>query len=338
MDPLHNAPAETKRLPFDLDWNLLRTFLVIVETGGITAAANRLRLKQPTISNALKRLEDRLQKRLIHRDKGHFEVTQAGQLLYKEALEIFGNVSRLSILIRDLGETITGHVTLALASHVVSPVLDEALAEFHRRHPRATFGIEVMTSSDIITSVLQRQASFGVCLVHERHEKLVYRRLFREYFGFFCGPAHRLFGVEGLKLADLRGETSVSFKTDRLTDALRPVALIRAEAELDAQVVGVSSNLEEVRRMIVAGLGIGPLPVHVAARDVADGQLWRLPPYESPPAIDIYVVHNPKTHHNRAERGFLDLIHQRIEELPIDRRDYVADAMSAHRPGKKQHR
>lgn len=335
MDPLNNAPDETKRLPFDLDWNLLRTFLVIVDARGVTAAANRLRLKQPTISNALKRLEDRLQKRLVHRDQGRFAVTPAGELLYKEALEMFGNVSRLSILIRDMGETITGHVTLALASHVISPVLDEALAEFHRLYPRATFGIEVATSGDVITSVLQRQASFGVCLVHDRHEKLLYRRLFREYFGFFCGPSHRLFGVSGLTMADLRGETSVSFKTDRLTDALRAVALIRAEAQLDDRVVGVSSNLEEVRRMIVAGLGIGPLPVHVAARDVADGQLWRLPPYDSPPAIDIYVVHNPKTHLNRAEQGFLDLLHRRIDELPIERRDYVTDAISVHRGGGK---
>ncbi len=322
--PLSSAPSRLQRLPWELDWNLLRTFLVVVEEEGITAAANRLRLKQPTVSNALRRLEDRLEKRLVERAPGRFAVTPAGRLLYSEAVEIFGSVARLSVLIRDMGEEITGHVNLAMASHVVSPVLDETLSRFHRMHPSATFGIDIMTSEDVITRLLQKQASFGVCLVHEKRSNLEYTRLFREYFGFFCGPGHRLFGRSGLTLADLRGETSVSFRTDRLTDALRPVALVRAEAQLEERVVGLSSNLEEVRRMITAGLGIGPLPIHVAKRDVELGLLWRLPPYESPPAIDIYVVHNPRTHFNRAERGVLDLLLAGIRKTPMEARDYTS--------------
>ncbi len=322
VTPLASAPERLQRLPWELDWNLLRTFLVIVEEEGITAAANRLRLKQPTVSNALRRLEQRLDKRLIDRTPGRFGITPAGRLLYQEAVEIFGSVARLSILIRDMGEEITGHISLAMASHVVSPVLDRALADFHRAHPSATFGIDIMTSRDVITRVLQKQASFGVCLVHKKHPELDYARLFREYFGFFCGPGHRLFGREGLTLADLRGETSVSFRTDRMTDALRPVALIRAEAELEARVVGVSSNLEEVRRMIVAGLGIGPLPIHVAQSDVEAGLLWRLPPYDSPPAIDINVVSNPAARLNRAESGLMTSLLNCIAEIPFEDRDY----------------
>lgn len=307
---------------WDLDWNLIRTFLVIVEENGITAAANRLRLKQPTVSNALRRLEDRLGKRLVARGAGLFEITPAGMLLYNEAVEIFGSISRLGVLIRDLDEEISGHVTLAMASHVVSPVLDDVLSTFHQRHPRATLAIEVLTSRDVVQAVRQRQASVGICLVHEKLPQLDYMRLFREYFGFFCGPRHRLFGKNGLNLADLRGETSVSFKTDRLTDALRPVALVRAQAELEDRVVGVSSSLEEVRRMIVAGLGIGPLPVHVAARDVEAGLLWRLPPYDNPPPIDIYVVSNPSTRFNRAEKSLLAMLEERIAGIPFAERDY----------------
>ena len=323
-NPLANAPDRLQRLPWELDWNLLRTFLVIVEEGGITAAANRLRLKQPTVSNALRRLEERLQKRLVERAPGCFEVTPAGRLLYQEAVEIYGSVARLSVLVRDLGEEVTGHVNLAMASHVVSPVLDDILSAFHQAHPVATLGIDVMASRDVTTRVLQKQASMGICLVHKKHAQLEYTRLFREYFGFFCGPGHRLFGRSGLSLSDLRGETSVSFRTDSMTDVLRPVALLRAQAELGEHVVGVSSHLEEVRRMIMAGLGIGPLPIHVARRDVDAGHLWRLPPYENVPAIDIYVVHNPRAHLNRAERVMIDLLLNRIRETPIKARDYVS--------------
>jgi DNA-binding transcriptional LysR family regulator len=144
----------------------------------------------------------------------------------------------------------------------------------------------------------------------------------REYFGVFCGPSHPLFGRENLKLRDLRGHASVSFKTDQLADALRPVALLRAQHDLDDVVVGHSSHLEEVRRMIIAGLGLGPLPIHVVARDLRDGLLWRLPPYEKPPAIDIYLVWNPHTHLNRAEAGLLAALREAIDAKPLSARTY----------------
>jgi DNA-binding transcriptional LysR family regulator len=259
---------------------------------------------------------------LATRSPGAFEVTPAGALLYDEAVEIFSIVARLGILVRDMDEEISGHVTLALASHVVSPVLDEVLALFHETHPKATIGIEVLGSGDVIQAVRQSQASFGICLVHEKHAQLDYLRLFREYFGFFCGPRHHLFGRTGLTIANLRGESSVSFNTDRLTDALRSVALLRASAELDEQVIGVSPSLEEVRRMIVAGLGIGPLPVHVARHDVETGHLWQLPPYDALPAIDIYVVSNPNTRMNRAEQSMLAMLKRRIDAIPFEERDY----------------
>ena len=74
--------------------------------------------------------------------------------------------------------------------------------------------------------------------------------------------------------------------------------------------------------MIVAGLGVGPLPVHVAARDVADGQLWQVPPYDNLPAIDVHVVWNPRAVKNRAEELMLERLLTTIETTPIEERTY----------------
>ena len=81
-------------------------------------------------------------------------------------------------------------------------------------------------------------------------------------------------------------------------------------------------GLEEVRRMIIAGLGIGPLPVHVAQRDVDTGQLWHLPPYERMPEIDVHVVWNPRAKLNRAEESLLGELQMRIDKMPIEERTY----------------
>ena len=261
-----------ERIMREMDWNLLRSFVTMAQSRSVTDAAHRLRLTQPSVSTALKRLEDRVGKRLINRSPGRFELTEAGEVLYREALEIQGSILRLSTLMRDMTDEVTGHVRLALASHVVCPLFDQVLAEFHAENPRATLSIEVHSSAQAIESVSARAASLAICLVHQRNPKLEYLRLYREFFGLFCGPPHPLFrAFDDLTRADLAGQSAVSFETDRLQDALKPVTLMRAQAELGDRIIATSSHLEEVRRMIVAGLGIGPLPLHVAARDIATG-------------------------------------------------------------------
>jgi len=318
-----NTRLSPERILRELDWNLLRTFVVLAKSRSITDAAQQLNLAQPSVSAALKRLEERLGRRLIDRGPGRFKLTQAGEALLAESIDIQGAILRLTTLMRDTTDEISGHIRVALASHVVCPLLDSALAEFHAANPQATLSIDVHTSADTIAAVSARSASFAVCLVRDRNPKLEYRRLYREFFGLFCGPPHALFGRTGLTRSDLKGQRSVSFQTDRLQDALKPVALMRAQADIGDHVVGTSSHLEEVRRMIVAGLGIGPLPVHVAARDVRDGLMWRLPPYENPPAVDVHVVWNPRSQLNRAEAWLLERLLDKIEQTPMEERTYV---------------
>jgi DNA-binding transcriptional LysR family regulator len=310
------------QVAWNLDWNLLRTFMVIVQEGSITAAAQKLSLKQPTVSNALRRLEECLGRKLVERGPRVFEVTLQGQALFREALDMFGSVNRLSMILSEMTEVVQGHITISMASHVTSPLLDETLGEFHARHPEATFSVAITSSSDAIEAVFSKRSSLGICLVNRRHPALEFTQLYREHFGFFCGPQHRLFGKRNLTLADLKGERSVSFQTDQVTDVLRPVAMLRARAGIDDTVVGQSSNLEEVKRMIIAGLGIGPLPIHVVERDVRDGQLWRLPPHDAPPAIDIFLVRNLKARLNSAEMEFTRILLEKIEATPLRERTY----------------
>ena len=176
-------------------------------------------------------------------------------------------------------DAIKGHVRLAIASHVISPLLDDCVRDFHKACPLATLEIEVMASRQVQARLADSAVSVGICLALNRQERLEYRRLFSEYFGIFCGRSHHSFTASRISAprrcaAKARSVSSPS----QMSDALRPVSVMRARLGLSDRLVGSSPNLEEVRRMISAGLGVGPLPVHVARPDVEAGVLWRLAP------------------------------------------------------------
>lgn len=311
------------RFPWSLDWNLLRTFMVVVEQRGVTRAADFLGLKQPTVSSALKRLEETMGHVLIIRGAHVFSVTPAGRRLYDEACAIYGTVSQLPALMGAEEDALHGQINLSLASHVVSPHFDDLLARFGARHPRVSFAISVVESGEVLARVRQNRASFGLCLVDKLPRDVECEPFMREYFGLYCGPRHRLFGRRDLGLADLAGEPSVSFQTEIEGGPLQSVARLRARAGLSAGARGISSNLTEIRRMIVSGIGIGALPLHVAQRDVAEGRLWQVPPTEGLPAVDIYLLSNPRRTRSRAESAFLDMCREVLADTPFEDRTYA---------------
>jgi DNA-binding transcriptional LysR family regulator len=311
-----------QRFPWNLDWNLLRTFMVVVDRGGITRAADFLGVKQPTISSALKRLEETVGQRLVDRRPSHFSVTAAGQTLYKECSMVFGVVSQIPDLITEASNRVTGHVSIAMASHVVSPHLDGALEAFNSANPDATYSISVAESSVVLSRMRQNRATLGICLMRNRDPSLTSKVLFREYFGLYCGPNHRLFGRKGIRLSELHGEDSVSFQTDFEGGPLYGVTQLRELASLKPELKGISANLPEVRRMIVAGIGIGALPLHVAERDVNLGNLWQLPPYTRIPSVDIIATTNPRRSMNPAEKAFVASLDRLIDETSLEDRTY----------------
>jgi len=316
-------PSE-QRFPWNLDWNLLRTFVVVVDEGGITPAAHFLGLKQPTISAALKRIEEITGRKLVNRSPRHFSVTPWGKVLYAEACSIFGAVAQLPDLMSGLEEEVTGQISIAVASHVVSPHFDAVLGRFNALYPRASYAITTMGSADVITHLQQNRATFGVCLYHQQPAGLEARVLYREFFGLFCGPRHRLYGRKDINISELKNEDAVSFHTEEIDGPLSSVAYLRRRLGMRSDLKGLSSNLPEVRRMIVANIGIGTLPVHVARKDVESGLLWQVPPFKSLPAVDIHMLTNAKRSMNRAEKTLLEMLNADLDSLPLADRTYNA--------------
>lgn len=84
-----------------LNYHHLLYFWTVVQEGGVSKAAHKLRLSQPTVSAQVKLLEDMLGERLFHRQGRTLALTDTGRIVFRHADEIFG-------IGRELIETLRG--------------------------------------------------------------------------------------------------------------------------------------------------------------------------------------------------------------------------------------
>lgn len=67
----------------DLDWNLIKSFVAVAETGSLSAAARRLPSSQPTLGRHIADLEQALGVTLFRRGRRGYALTEAGLALYE---------------------------------------------------------------------------------------------------------------------------------------------------------------------------------------------------------------------------------------------------------------
>ncbi len=311
VPPTRNA--EAKRFLNDrLDWNLLRTFLVIGQEGSISRAAARLHLSQPAISQALRRLEEQLDSALVVRRGPRITLSQAGEEVMQIAAELYGTVSRLGPALDSPAETVTGKIRLLSISRIQSRAYDDFLAQFHNDYPQVELEIDVLRSADVVSGLLQKTASFGLSLCRTPQPRLEQRVLLEQRYAFYCGKRHRLFGRKNLSVADLQGENFVSFTSDQIGGNLSPLTVFRDQHGFTGRLIASSPSLDEILRLVGAGYGIGCLPEHIVAADVQANELWRLPPWEGVIDVNVYLLWNREQKLTQAESIFLDRFQQML--------------------------
>ena len=310
--PSFRDPEAKRFLNDRLDWNLLRTFLVIAQEGSISRAAARLHLSQPAVSQALRRLEEQLDSELIVRRGPRIALSRTGEEVMQIAAELYGTVSRLGPALDTPAETVVGKIRMLTVSRVQSRCYDDFLAQFHNEFPQVEFEVDVMRSSDVVSALLQKTASFGLGLCRTPQPRLEQRVLLEQRYAFFCGRRHRLFGRKNLTLADLQSENFVSFTSDQIGGNLSPLTVFRDQQGFTGRIVASSPSLDEIRRLVGAGYGIGCLPEHTVAADVQAGEVWRLPPWEGVIDVNVYLLWNREQKFTQAESVFLERFQQML--------------------------
>jgi DNA-binding transcriptional LysR family regulator len=291
-----------------IDLNLLKIFREIGHAEGIGAAARRLNLQQPTVSLALKRLEAEVGEKLCLRTARGIELTPAGQVLAELCEQLFEAVQSLPNDIAKTAGDVEGVLTIRTVSGVVSSDLDDTLQSMRRRHPRIRLKIDVAPCRIVVDALAKGRAEVCIAFDAAQRAELLYEPLVREFQQLYCARSSPLYGTRVTRPEVLAGERFILTGSDEPTE----VKNLRLRFGLGLKPAGEAENLEEAKRMIRAGVGIGFLPTAQVPRAGDRGELWPVLPQAMLPNYCLYLITHPEAQQTVPTQIFLHEMRRRL--------------------------
>ncbi|RUU82227.1 LysR family transcriptional regulator [Mesorhizobium sp. M7A.F.Ca.MR.362.00.0.0] len=158
----------------EIDWNLIKSFVAVAESGGLSAAARKLSASQPTLGRHIGELEQVLGVTLFRRGRHGYELTEAGSTLFERGKAVSEQASAFSLLALGSVEAIEGTVRIAASEVVAAYVLPEMTMRLGIEEP----GIEVeIVASNQVENLLRRDADIAIRMVKPAQNELMARKV-----------------------------------------------------------------------------------------------------------------------------------------------------------------
>jgi DNA-binding transcriptional LysR family regulator len=259
----------------DVDLQLLRLFLGVVESNGFSAAQGELGLSQSSISQQMAKLETRLGYRVCNRGKGGFSLTPKGEQLLIAARALFDSIETFRHQSNGVAGRLIGQVRLGLSEAVDQSVLQrvaDAIRRFRERDESVRIELISAMPGEMERLLLQQRLDLAIGYFSQVQSAFDYRELFSETQHLYCAPGHPLFTDEAPDDAALQA-------CDRVD---HPYRFLRSDEPLQGKVCSArSEQVEGTLAFILSGKHLGYLPDHYARqwqdkgllRPVREGEL-----------------------------------------------------------------
>ena len=244
----------------------LEYFLEAARQRNFTRAAAHLHLAQAALSEQIRKLEGELGTPLFHRGRRESVLTAAGEMLRQHAEPLLDRAKAARHAVQELIGLRGGRLTIGAIPSVSACVLPAAIAAFRKLHPLVELALFEGTSEAVAQWVEGGRVEFGIVQLPTLGGKFDEHLLFTEPFVVLVAKGHPAAKQHSLSLAKLAHEPFVFYKGRARDTAL---SACRA-AGFEPRIACESSELETIRSLVAAGLGIAILP-QLATRQVAVG-------------------------------------------------------------------
>jgi DNA-binding transcriptional LysR family regulator len=251
-------------------------FIEIARQRSFTRAAERLHMAQPALSQQMKNLESELGTALFIRGRKEIQLTAAGKAFLPRAEALLTQAEAAKAIVSDVAQLRGGKLIIAAIPSVSACLLPEVIRSFSRQHEQVELQLIEDSSERVAENVESGLADIGFLQLPASKSAFETRTIISEPFVLLVAKSHPLVKQKEVALKQLAAESFIFYKgraRDTASEACR-------KAGFEPRIACESGELETVRALVAAGLGLAVVP------QLATGNL--------PKTIQAITIREPK--------------------------------------------
>ena len=291
---------------------LLQTFIRIVESGSLSAAARLLGTTQPTVSRRLMLLEQTLGLRLLQRSTHAMKLTDAGERCYEHARNLLETWQAIEADLRDDKDAPRGTLRVVVPHAFGQEQLIAPLSEYLREHSEVS--VEWLLHDrqpDFIADGIDCAIRVGTVndpsLVAIRLAEVPRIVVARPGLWGPNDPPTRASELEHLPWLALR-----TYYRDEVQLTHAPSG---EEARFSIRPRMSTDSLYALRNAAIGGLGVGIVSAWVVRDDLRRGDLVHIAPEWSALPLPVYLVYPQARFYPARLRAFADIFRAHMPTL-----------------------
>lgn len=302
----------------------MMVFVQVVEAGSFSEAARQLMMTPSTVSKLIQRLEARLGIRLVERSTRRLLLTDEGAFYYERSQRLLADLDETEQQIAQGGAAPEGLIRVSSSVSFGTAALEPILPAFFEAYPKIV--IDLSLSDEVVDLYLER-TDVAIRVGRLPDSNLVARKIGTTKRRIVASPAYLArWGVPKTP-EDLLRHNCLGFNFRRAN----PVWPMREGGRIVERMLSgslLTNNGETIRRMAMAGVGIGRIADYHVRGPIARGELVEvLADSAIAEADDIHALYRGAQHLPARVRAFLDFSVPRLQRFLAE--DPVAAAPPA---------
>ena len=186
----------------------LKIFCDLADLESFSLAAERNFITQSAVSQQIRTLEEKFNRRLLERVRGRREVrlTPAGEVFYRESKNVLAAYEQLEVNLRGLVGKIGGTVKVATVYSIGLHELPQKVREFMTKFPAAKIDLEYSRTTRVVRDVLSGAVELGILAFPEPRKGLTITHMPDNRLILIAPLGHKFAGRKKIKVTDLDGQ------------------------------------------------------------------------------------------------------------------------------------
>ena len=253
----------------------LEMFIALARERHFGRAAEACGVTQPSLSGAIRQLEDQLGVQLVFRGSRFQGLTPEGQRVLDRALRIVGDVRDLRDEMRTVRSGLSGHLRLGVIPTAL-PMVADLTGPFTAKHPNVRVAILSRTSAEILSGIESLDLEAGITyLDNEPLGRVAQVPLYTEFYRLLCAPRTSFADRAQVTWAEVAGVPLCLLTSDMQNRRIVNQHLAEVGAKVSPSIE--SNSTIALISHVLTGQWASVVPKRLADMFVTDGRLISIP-------------------------------------------------------------